>query len=86
MGNQVQLRIIDFYENVGIITFINVVRLKWAGHVVLMDQQRPAKRILNAKTEGRRKRSRPKLRLEDGVSNDVKVLGITYLLTELSLS
>jgi hypothetical protein len=64
-----------FYEDMGIITFIKVGRLKWAGHVVLMNQQRPAKRILNAKPEGRRKRTRPKLRLEDGVVSNVKALG-----------
>jgi hypothetical protein len=45
-----------FYEDMDIITFIKVDRLKWAGHAVRMDQQRPAKVILNAKPEGRRKR------------------------------
>jgi hypothetical protein len=40
-----------------------------------MDQQRPAKRILNAKLEGARRRGRSKLRWEDGVDNDVKALG-----------
>jgi hypothetical protein len=58
-----------------ITTFIKVGRLKWAGHVVRMDQQRPAKRILNAKLEGTRRRGRPKLRWEDGVGKDVKALG-----------
>jgi hypothetical protein len=58
-----------------IITFIEVDRLKWTDHVVRMDQQRPAKRILNAKPEGRRKGGRPKLRWEDEVDNDVKALG-----------
>jgi hypothetical protein len=37
-----------------IITFIKVGRLKWAGHVVPMDQQQPVKIILNAEPEGRR--------------------------------
>jgi hypothetical protein len=55
--------------------FINVDRLKWAGHVVRRDQQRPAKIILNAKPEGRRKRGRPALRWEDGLDYDVKALG-----------
>jgi hypothetical protein len=57
------------------ITFIKVGRLKWAGHVLLMDQQRPAKRILNAKLKGTRRRGRPKLRWEDGVDKEVKALG-----------
>jgi hypothetical protein len=40
-----------------------------------MDQQRPAKRILNAKPEGRRKRGRAELRWKDGVDSDLKALG-----------
>jgi hypothetical protein len=40
-----------------------------------MDQQRPAKRILTAELEGRRKRERPKLRWKDGVDNDIQALG-----------
>jgi hypothetical protein len=58
-----------------IITFIKVGRLRWADHVVRMDQQRPAKRILNAKLEGTRRRGRPKLRWEDGMDKNVKALG-----------
>jgi hypothetical protein len=55
---------------------IQLGRLKWAGLVVRMGQQRHAKRILNARPEGSRKRGRrPKLRWEDGVDNDVKPLG-----------
>jgi hypothetical protein len=40
-----------------------------------MDQQRPAKRIFNAKPNVRRKRTGPELRWEYGVDNDVKALG-----------
>jgi hypothetical protein len=36
-------------EDMDIITLTKVGRLKWAGHVARMDQQRLAKRILNAK-------------------------------------
>jgi hypothetical protein len=43
-----------------------------------MDQQQPAKRILNSKPEVKRKRGRPKLRWEDGVDNYVKTLGERY--------
>jgi hypothetical protein len=62
-------------QGMDVITFIKTGRLKWAGHVVRMDQQRPAKRIINFKPEGRGKRGRPKLRWEDGVENDIKALG-----------
>jgi hypothetical protein len=48
-----------------IITFTELSRLNWAGHVVRMEKQRPAKRILIDKPVGRRRRERPKLRWED---------------------
>jgi hypothetical protein len=35
-----------------IITFIKVDIFEWARHIVRMDQQWPAERILNAKPEG----------------------------------
>jgi hypothetical protein len=62
------------YENVDIITFIKVGRLKWTSHVFGIDQQRPAERIMNAKPVDRRNRERPELRWEDEVNNDVKAL------------
>jgi hypothetical protein len=62
------------YEDLDIIIFIKVGRLKWFVRVVRMDWQRPARIIFNAKREGRRNRGRPKLGWEDGVDNDVKAL------------
>jgi hypothetical protein len=49
-------------EDMDNMTFMAVGKLKGAGHIVRMDQQRPARTILNAKPEGRRKRGRHKLR------------------------
>jgi hypothetical protein len=58
-----------------IITFIKLDRLKWAAHILRIDQQRKAKRIINAKPEGRMKRGKRKLRWQDGVDNVVKAVG-----------
>jgi hypothetical protein len=52
----------SLHEHTAIITSITVGRLKRAGHVVRVDQQRPAKGALNAKPEGGRERRRLKLR------------------------
>jgi hypothetical protein len=57
-----------------IITSTKVVRFKWVSHVIRWDQQQRAERILIAKPEGR-KRGRPKMRWEDRMDNDVKILG-----------
>jgi hypothetical protein len=53
------------YEDMDIMVFIRVGRLKSDGHVVRTDQQRHVAE----------KRGRPKVRREDGVDNDVKALG-----------
>jgi len=50
-------------------------RLRWAGHVIRMDEKNPARRVLFAVVEGRRQRRRQKLRWEDGVTEDAKNLG-----------
>jgi hypothetical protein len=50
-NNEWSYELYALYEDMNIITFIKVGRSKLAGHIVRLDQQRPAKRILNAKPE-----------------------------------
>ena len=40
-----------------------------------MEEQSPTRRVLVAVVEGRRQRGRPKLRWEDGVTEDARKLG-----------
>jgi hypothetical protein len=60
------------YEDVGFITFIKLGSFKWGWSFF---SNGPAKRILNAKPDGKRKRGRSKVRWEDGVENYIKALG-----------
>jgi hypothetical protein len=46
-----------------------------AGHVIRLEEQSAATRVLVAVVEGRRERGRPKLRWEDGVMEDARKLG-----------
>jgi hypothetical protein len=57
-----------------IITLIIMGRLKLAGHIFGMDQQRPAKRILKAKPEGRRRESKACSETGSWSDNDVTAL------------
>ena len=50
-------------------------RLKRAGHVIRMEEHGPTRRVLVVVVEGRRKRGRPKIRWEDGVMEDARMLG-----------
>jgi hypothetical protein len=60
-----------------IVKYIKIKRLVRAGHVIRMDNNnRTVKKIFNAKPVGIRKIGRPKLRWEDDMIQDVKILGV----------
>jgi len=63
------------YKDRDIVTYIKVNRLIWAGHVIRLEEQSPARRVLVAVVEGKRQRGRLKLRWEDGVMDDARKLG-----------
>jgi hypothetical protein len=60
-----------------IVTYIKVKRLAWAGHLVRMNNDRTIKKIFNTKPDGVRSAGRPKLRWEDGVDQNIRILGVT---------
>jgi hypothetical protein len=63
------------YKESGIVTYIKINRLRWAGHVIRLQEQSPARKVLVAVVEGRRQTGRSKLRWEDGVMDDARKLG-----------
>jgi hypothetical protein len=62
------------YKESDTVTYIKINRLRWAGHVIRLEEQSAARRVLVAVAEGRRQRGRPKLRWEDGVMEDCRKL------------
>jgi len=66
--------------NVGLhadlVTTIRITRLRWAGHIVLMQDNLPCKKITLYKPEGRSRVGRPNLRWMDGVMRDAERLGV----------
>ena len=62
------------YKESDRVTYIKINRLKWAGHVIHMEEQSRTRRVLVAVVE-RRQGGRPKLRWEDGVTEDIRKLG-----------
>jgi hypothetical protein len=55
---------------------IKAKRLAWAGHLTRMSNDRTLKKIFNTKPDGTRSVGRPKLRWEDGVVQDTRILGV----------
>ncbi|GFW02108.1 uncharacterized protein TNCV_4854481 [Trichonephila clavipes] len=49
-------------------------RIKWAGHVIRVNENRNTKKVFNAQSIGTRKKGSPNLRWIDGLENDLLVL------------
>jgi hypothetical protein len=63
------------YKESDIITYIKINRLSWAGFVIRLEEQNPARRDFAVVVEGRRQKGRPKLRWEDGMMSDGMKVG-----------
>jgi hypothetical protein len=44
------------YKDSDIITYIKINRLRWAGHIIRLEEQNPARRVFAAVAEGRRQK------------------------------
>ena len=66
----------EIFNEPNIVNYVNVKRLAWAGHLVRMNSDRTVKKIFNTKPDGARSAGRPKLRWEDGVDQDMRILGV----------
>jgi len=64
------------YDKTDLVTTIRITRLRWAGHIVRMQDNLPCKKITLDKPEDRRRVGRPNLRWIDGVMRDVERLGV----------
>jgi hypothetical protein len=51
-------------------------RIRWAGHVACMGEDRKVYKVLVGKPEGRRPFGRPRRRWEDGVRMDLREIGL----------
>ena len=55
---------------------MKVKRLAWAGYLVRINYDRTFKKIFNTKPDGTRSGGRPKLRWEDDVDQDMRILWV----------
>ena len=62
---------IVLYRSPNIVRVIKSMRLRWAGHVVRMDEGRSAFKILTGKPTGKRLLGRPRRRWEDNIRMDL---------------
>jgi hypothetical protein len=65
----------DLYSLPNIVRVVKSRRMRWAGHVARMVEERGVHRVLVGKPEGKRPLGRPRLRWEDNIKMNVQAVG-----------
>jgi hypothetical protein len=65
----------DLYSSPSIVRMMNSRRMRWAGHVAWMGEERGVYRVLVGKPEGKRPLGRPRHRWEDYIKMDLQEVG-----------
>jgi hypothetical protein len=66
----------NLYSSPDIIRQVKSRRMRWAGHVARMGEDRKVYKVLVGKPEGNRKLGRPRHRWEDGIRMDLGEIGL----------
>jgi len=69
----------DLYFSPNIVRVIKSRRMRWAGHVARMGEERGAYRVLVGKPEGKRPLERPRRRRVDNIRMDLQEVGCGYM-------
>jgi hypothetical protein len=64
------------YSSPNIIRQIKSRRMRWAGHVARMGEERNVYKVLTGKPEGKRPLGRPRRRWENGIRMDLRKIGL----------
>jgi hypothetical protein len=65
----------DLYSLPNIVWVVKLIRMRWAGHVARMGEDRGVHRMLVGKPEGKRPLGRPRRRWEDNIKMDLQEVG-----------
>ena len=69
----------DLYSSPNIVQVIKSRRMRWAGHVARMGEERGVYRVLVGKPEGKRPLGRPRRRRVDNIRMDLHEVGCGYM-------
>jgi len=69
----------DLYSSPNIVRVIKSRRMRWAGHVARMGEERGVYRVLMGKPEGKRPLGRPRNRWVDNIRMDLQEVGCGYV-------
>jgi hypothetical protein len=66
----------NLYLSPDIIRQVKSRRMRWAGHVARMEEEKKLYKVLVGKPEGKRPLGRPRRRSEDGIGMDLREIGL----------
>jgi len=69
----------DLYSSPNIVRVIKSRRMRWAGHVARMSEERGLYRVLVGKPEGKRPLGIPRRRWVDNIRMDLQEVGCGYM-------
>jgi len=69
----------DLYSSLNFVRVIKSRRMRWAGHVARMCEERGVYRVLVGKPEGKRPLGRPRRRRVDNIRMDFQDVGCGYM-------
>ena len=69
----------DLYSSLNIVRVIKSRRMRWAGHVAHMGEERGVYRVLVGKSEGKRPLRKPRRRWVDNIKMDIQEVGCGYV-------
>jgi len=69
----------DLCSSPNIVRVIKSRRMRWAGHVACMGEERGVDRVLVGKPEGKRSLGRPRRRWVDNIRMDLQEVGCGYM-------
>ena len=69
----------DLYSSPNIVRVIKSRRMRWAGHVARMGEERGVYRVLLGKSDGKRPLGRPRRRWVDNIRMDLQEVGCGYV-------
>ena len=65
----------DLYSSPSIVRVMKSRRMRWAGHVASMGEERGVHKVLVGKPKGKRSLGRPRRRWEDNIKMDLEEVG-----------
>jgi hypothetical protein len=69
----------NLYSSSDITRQVKTRRMRWAGHVARMGEERKVYKVLVGKPEGKRTLGRPRRRWEDGIRMDLREIGVDWI-------